>query len=100
MPSSNNWDVPGVQFVASEALIGYTADELLDLAASTECVSEGREDYDDGVFIGRFESYADCGGTGATSIVVAAFPSRRQPTACWSPCRSSPTPTWSPSTRS
>lgn len=70
----NNWDVPGVQFVASEALVGYTADELLDLAASDECVSEGRDDYDDGAFFGRFEAYSDCGGTGATSIVVAAFP--------------------------
>lgn len=69
----NNWDVPGVQFIASEALIGYTADELLDLAASDECVSEGRVDYDDGVFTGRYESYADCGGTGAKTIVVAAF---------------------------
>ena len=70
----NNWDVPGVQFVASEALVGYTADELLDLAASPECTSDGREDYDDGAFVGRFESYANCGGTGAASIVVAAFP--------------------------
>lgn len=69
-----SWDVPGVQFVASEALVGYTADELLDLAASDECVSEGRDDYDDGAFFGRFEAYSDCGGTGATSIVVAAFP--------------------------
>ncbi|MCU1359937.1 MAG: Peptidase and chymotrypsin/Hap [Ilumatobacteraceae bacterium] len=69
----NSWDVPGVQFVASEALVGYTADELLDMAASDECVSEGRVDYDDGVFAGRYESYSDCGGTGAKSIVVAAF---------------------------
>jgi serine protease Do len=63
-----------VQFVASEALAGYTADELLDFAASSECVSEGRDEYDDGVFAGRFEAFSDCGGTGAVSIVVAAFP--------------------------
>jgi serine protease Do len=71
---NNNWDVPGVQFVASSALVGYTAEQLLDLAAATECTSEGREDYDDGAFTGLFETYSDCGGTGATSIIVAAFP--------------------------
>ncbi len=71
---NNNWDVPGVQFVSSSALVGYTADELLDLAAVTDCTSEGREDYDDGVFTGKFETYSDCGGTGASSIIVAAFP--------------------------
>jgi serine protease Do len=68
------WDVPGVQFVASESLAGYTADELLDFAASSDCVSEGRDEYDDGVFAGRFEAFSDCGGTGAVTIVVAAFP--------------------------
>lgn len=68
------WDVPGVQFVASEALTGFTADELLDLGATTECTFESREDYDDGAFVGRFDTYSNCGGTGATSIVVAAFP--------------------------
>jgi serine protease Do len=71
---NSNWDVPGVQFVASEALAGYSADDLLDLAATTECTSEGREDYDDGAFTGRFDTYSHCGGTTATSIVVAAHP--------------------------
>lgn len=70
----SRWDVPGVQFVASDTLLAYTADELLDLAASSDCVSTGRETYEDGHFIGRFEVYSNCGGTGATSIVVAAFP--------------------------
>ncbi len=67
-----DWDVPGVQFVASTALAGFAADDLLDLAAPDACTSEGRENYDDGAFTGRFETLSDCGGTGATSIVVAA----------------------------
>jgi serine protease Do len=71
---NSRWDVPGLQFVASQALVGFTADELLDLAASTDCSSQGREDYDDGFFVGRFETFTNCGGTGATSIVVAAYP--------------------------
>lgn len=66
------WDVPGVQFVASTALAGLAADELLDLANQGACTSIGREDYDDGAFRGRFEAFSDCGGTGASSIVVAA----------------------------
>ncbi|MEZ5249680.1 MAG: hypothetical protein R2713_10840 [Ilumatobacteraceae bacterium] len=38
---NSRWDVPGVQFVASQALVGYSPDELLDLAASTDCTFEG-----------------------------------------------------------
>lgn len=68
------WDVPGVQFVASSALAGYTPDELLDLAASSDCTFEGREAYDDGAFVGSFDTYSNCGGTTASTIVVAAFP--------------------------
>ena len=70
----STWNVPGVQFVASEALAGYTADDLLDLAALTDCTSEGREDYDDGAFFGRYEMFSNCGGTATSAIVVAAFP--------------------------
>ena len=69
---NERWDVPGVQFVASTALAGFAADELLDLADPGTCESLGREDYDDGAFAGRFETFADCGGTGATTVVVAA----------------------------
>ena len=70
----SRWDVPGVQFVASDTLLAYTADELLDLAASPDCTSTGRDTYEDGHFLGHFEVFADCGDTGATTIVVAAFP--------------------------
>ena len=69
-----SWDIPGMQFVASDALATYTADELLDLGAMTECESLGREPYDDGMFTGVFETYANCGGTATSTIVVAAFP--------------------------
>ena len=71
---TSTWDVPGVQFVASEALAGYSADDLLDLAALSDCVSEGRDDYDDGAFAGRYEMLSSCGGTATSTVVVAAFP--------------------------
>lgn len=70
----STWNVPGVQFVASEALAGYTADDLLDLAGLTDCVSDGRDDYDDGAFVGRYEMFSSCGGTATSAVVVAAFP--------------------------
>jgi serine protease Do len=83
MASSNvakfekQWDLPGVQFVTSTALTTYTADQLLDLASRGECTSEGREDYADGAFAGRFETFSNCGGTKGAGIVVAAFPEDR-----------------------
>jgi len=71
---NSDWTVPGVQFVASSALAGSSADDLLDLAGSDDCVSAGRQDYEDGVFSGRYESFTDCGGSDAGVVVVAAFP--------------------------
>lgn len=71
---TSGWETPGVQFVASAALAGFTADELLDLAGMTDCTSEGRQDYDDGAYVGRFETFAGCAGTSTSTIAVAAFP--------------------------
>lgn len=68
----NTWDVPGVEFLAGEALAGYTADELLDIVGPADCRSEGVDDYDDGAFRGRYEVFVDCGGTDTVSFVVAA----------------------------
>ncbi|MEZ5217190.1 MAG: hypothetical protein R2715_11565 [Ilumatobacteraceae bacterium] len=64
-----------MQFVASEALVAYNSDELLDLAAPADaCTSIGREPYDDGYFTGQFETWSSCGGTDAAMVIVAAYP--------------------------
>ena len=64
----------GAQVVVVISAMGDTTDELLDLAASSDCTFEGREAYDDGAFVGSFDTYSNCGGTTASTIVVAAFP--------------------------
>ena len=40
-----------------------------------ECTDAGIEDYDDGVYAGRFQTFTDCGGTSTVYITVAAVPS-------------------------
>ncbi|WP_051062814.1 S1C family serine protease [Ilumatobacter nonamiensis] len=66
------WTTPGMEFLASPTLTQYTAGELLDLAAPTECTSQGRDDYDDGFFVGQFEVFTDCGATSTQFYVVAS----------------------------
>ena len=43
---------------------------LGNLAAA--CVADERQDYDDGVFIGRIQIFTECGGIGTTMVEVAA----------------------------
>lgn len=66
------WSTPGMEFLASPTLTQFSSAELLDLAAPSECVSQGRSDYDDGFFVGQFEVFTDCGGTGTQLYVVAS----------------------------
>jgi hypothetical protein len=66
---------PGLIFIAlppQESL-----DEILALFAPPPdvCTDAGIEDYDDSVYTGRFQSFTDCGGTGAMYVTVAAVPS-------------------------
>ena len=66
------WNTPGMEFLASPTLTQYSPGELLDIAAPTDCTSQGRDDYDDGFFVGQFEVFTDCGGTGTQFYVVAS----------------------------
>jgi serine protease Do len=67
-----SWTVPGVQFIASTTLAALTPDELLDLVTPTDCTSQGRDDYDDGFFTGRYEVFGGCGGTTTQYYLVAS----------------------------
>jgi serine protease Do len=51
--------------------VAATLDEL---SPSGACTSEGREPYDDGLYAGEFEVWADCGGTSTLLVTVAAAP--------------------------
>lgn len=68
------WGVPGV-FVGASALLGITPDEYLDgVDYSSACTYEGRQPYDDGLYVGSYDWYSGCGDSGADFIVVAAQP--------------------------
>jgi hypothetical protein len=73
-----NFDVPGTSFsLFPTPPANGNLDEVLDfLAASVnlpnQCTSQGKQDYDDGVFVGRFEVWAECAGIGTQFVQVVA----------------------------
>jgi serine protease Do len=74
----DTWDVPGIFFGASEALRSrFEPTQLLDLETydfSASCTYDGRSDYEDALYVGSYDLWLDCGGTGAILIVLAAEP--------------------------
>jgi serine protease Do len=70
-----NWSSPGLSL--SVTTTEGAADDLLDeliSGATSECTDSGRDDYDDGLYIGRIQYYSSCGGTDAATIGIAASP--------------------------
>jgi serine protease Do len=68
------WGTPGVFIGASDSL-GQTPDTALDSKRwDPFCTYEGRDDYDDGLYVGRYDLYADCGDELSVFIVIAAEP--------------------------
>jgi hypothetical protein len=44
-------------------------------SGTDECATyDGRFDYDDGVYVGLYDRWSDCGGVGASAVIVAAEP--------------------------
>lgn len=72
------WGVPGVFFAASESLRGrYNANELLNLDIydfSGDCDYDGRYSYEDPLYVGEYDLWLNCGGTGSILIVLTAEP--------------------------
>lgn len=66
-----SWEVPGMEFIASSSLLQYTPQDMLGLVAPADCVSEGGDAYDDGFFVGQYEVFGQCGGTGTKFYLVA-----------------------------
>lgn len=71
------WDVPGVSFNVSDDYarqIGYL--QLLDLFKSTyldQCEYDGRYDYQDALYRGKYDLFVKCGGSGGpTQFQLAA----------------------------
>jgi serine protease Do len=58
---ATGWGTPGV-FIGASPLIPTSVDETLDLYDYTgSCIYDGRYDYDDGVYVGAYDLYVDCG---------------------------------------
>lgn len=68
------WGTPGV-FIAASDVIDETTESILDRKRfDTFCTYEGRDDYDDGLYVGRYDLYFDCGDELSVFIVIAATP--------------------------
>jgi serine protease Do len=70
----SGYETPGLIFTAlppqsslDETLAGFAP-------PTGACTADPIEDYSDGVYTGRFQSFTDCGGTGSMVVTVAAVP--------------------------
>lgn len=72
----NTWDTPGMFLGASKQLAReMSVDQLLNETAFGEsCKYEGREDYRDPLYTGKYDVWTDCGGKDTALIVVAFEP--------------------------
>jgi serine protease Do len=72
----NTWTESGVFFGASDDLArfgGYV--QLLDITRedfSTVCDNDGRFDYEDALYLGKYDLYGNCGGEGTTFLILSA----------------------------
>jgi serine protease Do len=76
---NQTWGVPGMGFFVSDDLAklgGYV--QLLDLIRPdfvSDCKLDGRYDYNDGYYRGKFDWFDNCGGPGgASTMVLSAVP--------------------------
>jgi len=70
----SGYETPGLIFTALPPQ--DSLDETLAAFAppTGACTADPIEDYSDGVYTGRFQSFTDCGGTGSMVVTVAAVP--------------------------
>jgi len=70
----SGYETPGLIFTALPPQ--SSLDETLAAFAppTGACTPDPIEDYSDGVYTGRFQSFTDCGGTGSMVVTVAAVP--------------------------
>lgn len=78
---AESWNTPGMVFTASSEVAEVSSetallDELLE-PLSGECTYEGRQPYEDPIYTGSYDVYSNCGGVGATYVVIGAVPEAR-----------------------
>jgi len=71
---------PGVIFNAEEIGGGPSDVEALlnENSGNYDCVYDGRDEYDDGVYIGLYDLYVDCGNAGSVLIELVAVPGSQE----------------------
>lgn len=68
------WGTPGV-FIGASDVLPETTETILDTKRwDTFCTYEGRDLYDDGLYVGHYDLYYDCGDELSVFIVIAAEP--------------------------
>ena len=78
------WDEPGIFFGASDDLArlgGYV--QLLDILRPDfigDCDLDGRYDYDDVLYRGKYDLFANCGGSGGSLFMVLTAVPKEDPT--------------------
>lgn len=65
---------PGIIFTALPPQTSLDVTLAVFAPPAGACTDAGIEDYDDGVYTGRFQTFTDCDGTGTMYITVAAVP--------------------------
>ncbi len=72
----NTWTTPGMFLGASRQLAReLTPDQLLDETAfNGECTYDGRSDYSDPLYTGKYDVWLNCGGQETALLVVAFVP--------------------------
>ena len=70
----SSWSMPGV-FVGASPMITLTPAEMIDQYDFTNaCTFAGRYDYDDGLYLGVYDEYVDCGDAGSEMYQIVAAP--------------------------
>jgi serine protease Do len=73
----NTWSSSGVDFMVIGPEQALTITELLDGIQPT-CTDNGREPYDDGLYVGEVQYWTACDGTAAEVVVIAAEPEGKE----------------------
>ncbi len=70
----NTYDVPGMEFAITDQFDASVIDPFLDALAPNACRSQGRQEYSDPVFSGRYEVWTNCGGRDTVYVTVVVTP--------------------------
>lgn len=69
------WGTPGLFIAASDEITDIGVEGFLDESSfDDECVHEGRHPYDDGLYIGLFDAYIQCGPEESVLLQIVAAP--------------------------